>query len=67
MPRAPRFPFKLQTWVPEEHANAIASIADEQLLDVSDVLRQAVMMYLRTFNAMPPRVARPNGVHQAAE
>jgi hypothetical protein len=62
MPRnKPRCDFKLQTWVPEEFAEAIERAAREQLLDVSDVLRQAIVLYLRSFNIMPP--SRMNGHH----
>ncbi len=62
MSRAHNFNTRLQTWTPPEIAEAVELVAREQLLDVSDVLRQAIVMYLRALNAMP-KMPRANGHH----
>jgi hypothetical protein len=64
MPRAHKFECRLQTWVPPEIADTVELLAHEQLLDVADVVRQAIILYLRQCGAMP-KVARQNGQHAA--
>ena len=63
MSRANKFECRLQTWVPEDVADAVQMIADQQLLDVADVVRQGVILVLRQFGAMPLQ-QRSNGHHK---
>jgi hypothetical protein len=63
MSRAHNFDCRLQTWVPSEVSDAVEFVAREQLLDTADVLRQAIIMYLRGLGVMPKQT-RANGHHQ---
>ncbi len=60
MPKERRFDSKLQTWVPSEYAEAVEQLAKDQLLDGADIVRQAVVWYLRNHGFVPP-VPQANG------
>ena len=65
MAKAVRFPRKLEVWVPEAIADGFELLADDQLLSVSDHMRQALARYLSAFN-IPIGSPRPNGKHAPA-
>jgi hypothetical protein len=56
----------MQTWVPPEYAEAIEAIARAQLLDVSDVIRQAIIGYLRQNGILPARPMTNGAAHHPA-
>jgi hypothetical protein len=58
-----RFPRKLEVYVPEAMADALELLAGDQLLTVSDHMRQALLLYLQ-HRGVPMRSA-PNGGHGA--
>jgi hypothetical protein len=64
MAKTVRFPIKLEVWVPKSIADGFDMLASDQLLSVSDHMRQALVRYLAALNVpMPPRVNghdRPN-------
>jgi len=67
MAKAARFPIKMETWVPENYAQAFEQLASDGLLNVSDHARQAFRMYLTQMRALPaPQPAKLNG-HQHPE
>jgi hypothetical protein len=56
MGKAVRFPRKLECWVPEVIADGFTLLAADQLLSVSDHMRQAFRIYLTQVGALqPPR------------
>jgi len=64
MTKAARFPIKMETWVPENYAQAFELLASDGLLTISDHARQAFRAYLTQLGALPaPQPAKPNGQH----
>jgi hypothetical protein len=67
MGKAVRFPRKLEVFVTEEIGDGFDLLASDQLLTISDHMRQALVLYLKQWGMMTPqRQARANGA-QAAE
>lgn len=60
----PRFPRRIDVWMPEHVADAIERVAGAQMLSISDVMRHAVASYLLAIGALPAP-PRPNGQHPA--
>jgi hypothetical protein len=65
MAKAVRFPRKLEVWVPDSIADGFELLATDQLLSVSDHMRQALARYLGAYN-IPITAPRPNGHHAEA-
>jgi hypothetical protein len=64
MSKAVRFPRKLEVWVPEAIADGFELLASDQLLSISDHMRQALAFYLQQRGIMPTRRTAPNGQMQ---
>lgn len=60
----PRFPRRIDVWMPEHVADAIERVAGAQMLSISDVMRHAVASYLLSVGALPP-MAPPNSQQPA--
>jgi hypothetical protein len=63
MAKAVRFPTKLEVWVPQSIADGFELLATDQLLSVSDHMRQALSLYLKGHGLLPQR----NGQHHHQE
>ena len=55
---ANRFPRRLETWMSEEFADAVESIAHQRALSSSAVVREALLIYLSQLGAL--RQQQPN-------
>jgi hypothetical protein len=62
MAKAVRFPRKLEVWVPESIADGFDMLAADQLLSISDHMRQALARYLAALGVSIGS-PRPNGKH----
>jgi hypothetical protein len=64
MAKAVRFPRKLEVWVPDGIADGYELLARDQLLSVSDHMRQALARYLASAGIPITPQQRANGQKQ---
>jgi hypothetical protein len=67
MAKAARFPQKIEVWVTDAIADGFGLLAQDQMLTISDHVRQAMLTYLRAagINTAPARPAQAtNGQHR---
>jgi hypothetical protein len=64
MAKPVRFPRKLECWVTDAIADGLELLAADQLLSVSDHMRQALSLYLQHRGVLTPHRPATNGQHQ---